>query len=351
MQHGSQLNPANPYLTVQVTPDLEPLEWDTEYLCEQSERPIQYFADSARSVVMENDSPDIAFRYSVNPYRGCAHACPYCYARNTHEYLGLNAGLDFETKIFVKQQAPQLLREFLSRKNWHPEPITFSGVTDCYQPAERHFRLTRQCLEVAAEFRVPVGIVCKNALVLRDLDLFQQMAPQGLIQVNLSVTTLDPELARVMEPRASIPQARLRAIRELTQAGIPVRVMVAPIIPGLNDSEIPQILQAAREAGAQAASTVLLRLPLTVEPVFREWLRRTQPTKAAKIIQQVRQTRGGKAYRSDWGERMSGTGLLAEQIQNVFHVFRQRYGYEELPPLDTSHFRPVRLANGQRLLF
>lgn len=274
MRHGSNIDPPNRFETVHQEADLEHLEWDQEHLRTLTHRRIEYVFDSSRSIVSENKSPDIPFRYSVNPYRGCGHGCAYCYARPGHEFLGFNAGLDFETKIVVKRDAAELLREFLSRKSWQPEPITFSGVTDCYQPAEGEFRLTRQCLEVAWECRQPVSIVTKNALVLRDRELLTRMADKGLVHVYLSITTLDPELARDMEPRTSIPTARLRAVRQLREAGVPVGVMIAPVIPGLNDCEIPQILNAAKEAGAITAGYILLRLPLTVEPVFIEWLHR-----------------------------------------------------------------------------
>ncbi len=351
MLHGSHLDPPNRFLAQRREADLEHVAWDEEYLVERTDRRIEYFDDESQSIVSENDSPDIPFRYSANPYRGCAHACPYCYARNTHEYLGLNAGLDFETKIFVKRRAPALLREFLARRSWIPEPITFSGVTDCYQPAEREFRLTRGCLEVARECRQPIGIVTKNALVVRDLDILKDLAAQSLVHVNLSITTLDAELARVMEPRTSIPAARLRAIRELSAAGIPVRVLVAPIIPGLNDHEAAEILQAAREAGAGDARYVLLRLPLTVAPVFAEWLARTQPRKAAKIEGLIRQTRGGELNQTDWSQRMVGSGELADQIRNMFSIFRAKYGYGDLPKLSRELFRPPTDRNGQLRLF
>ncbi|MBS0263636.1 MAG: radical SAM protein, partial [Planctomycetes bacterium] len=212
MTHGSRLDPPNRFEKTSREADFEHLEWDREYLDQLNQRPIEYLVDTSKSVVSQNDSPDVPFTYSVNPYRGCAHGCAYCYARNTHEYLGFNAGLDFETKILVKENAPDLLREFLSRPAWLPEPITFSGVTDCYQPAERTYRLTRGCLEVAREFRQPIGIITKNALVTRDLDLLQDLAKHRLAHVFLSLTSLDPELACVMEPRTSIPAARLRAI-------------------------------------------------------------------------------------------------------------------------------------------
>lgn len=351
MQHGSMLDPPNRFDKSHAVQDLEHLEWDDEYLRQQEHRPIQYLADTSKSIVVENNSPDIAFRYSINPYRGCVHACSYCYARPYHEYLGLNAGLDFETKIFVKHDAPALFREFLSRDAWQPEPVVFSGVTDCYQPAEREFRLTRQCLEVARECSQPISIVTKNALVLRDLDVLSAMASRRMAHVNLSITTLDPELARVMEPRTSIPSARLRAIETLVKSGVPVRVMVAPLIPGLNEHEAPAVLKAAKEAGATDARYTLLRLPLTVEPVFREWLRRTQPLKAEKVESLIRHTRKGKLSDSTWGQRMVGTGEIADQIKSMFGVFRQKLGFTDLPPLDSSQFEPAVPRNGQLRLF
>lgn len=352
MRHGSAIDPPNRFDPVQRELDFEHLEWDEEYRHALANRRIEYIFDDSKSVVSENKSPDIPFRYSVNPYRGCAHACPYCYARNTHEYLGYNAGLDFETKILVKPDAPKLFREFLSRKAWEPEPITFSGVTDCYQPAERQFRLTRQCLEVAWEFRQPISIITKNALVVRDLDLLVRMAGEYLVHVFLSVTTLDNDLAKVMEPRTSIPAARLRAVTMLSEAGVPVGVMTAPIIPGLNDSEVPQLLKAAGTAGAGTAGYVMLRLPLTVEPVFVEWLQRTQPDRREKIEGLIRETRAGKLNSSTWGERMRGTGEIAEQIRNVFRIFSKKHGLDgKLPPLRCDLFRPPGETSGQLRLF
>lgn len=226
---GSHINPPNRFETVRVEADLEHFEGDSEFLADTGQPIPEYLSDDSRTVVTENRSPDIPFRFSVNPYRGCAHGCSYCYARPYHEYLGLNAGLDFETKILVKHDAPTLLRAFLARPSWQPEPIVLSGVTDCYQPAEGEFRLTRQCLEVAWEARQPIGIITKNALVVRDLDILQPMAAARLVHVNISVTTMDAALGRIMEPRTSNPAARLRAIRMLADAGVPVRVMVRPL--------------------------------------------------------------------------------------------------------------------------
>lgn len=350
MRHGSNINPPNRFESTYVEPDLEQLEWDDEYLSQP--RKIEYLDDHSKSIVTENDSPDLNFRYSVNPYRGCAHGCSYCYARPFHEYLGYNAGLDFETKIMVKRDAPQLFRDFLSRSDWQPQLIAFSGITDCYQPAEREFQLTRQCLEVASEANQPVGIVTKNALVVRDQDLLQSMARRSLINVSVSITTLDPELAREMEPRTSIPAARLRAIRELAQAGVPTKVMVSPIIPGLNDHEIPEILKAAKEAGAMSASYILLRLPLTVKPVFQEWLERTQPDRKERVLTRIRQTRDGKLNSARFGTRIRGTGEIAEQIGSLFQVFARKHGLDKrLPAFDFTQFRPPTTGTGQQWLF
>ncbi|MEZ6144267.1 MAG: PA0069 family radical SAM protein [Planctomycetaceae bacterium] len=337
------MDPPNRFEVNRCEPDFDHVQDDEEYLSQLYRRQIEYLPDQTRSIVATNDSPDIPFRYSVNLYRGCAHGCSYCYARNTHEYLGLNAGLDFETRILVKHEAPQLLREWLSRDNWSPEPIMFSGVTDCYQPAERRFQLMRSCLEVAVECGQPVGIITKNALILRDLDLLSSLAKRRLVNAFISITSLDDKLAREMEPRTSTPAARLRAVETLSNAGVPVGVMVAPVIPGLNDDEIPRILQAARQAGAQSASWVLLRLPLTVEPVFQEWLQRSQPSKAEKVLALIRQTRDGQMYDSEWGQRQRGSGPIAEQIRSVFQIFSRKNGLEGcLPSLDTAQFvRPL----------
>ena len=352
MRHGSRMNPPNRFDKTHSIPDYEHLEWDTEYLRDQQDRHIEYIADTTKSIISENNSPDIPFRFSLNPYRGCIHACSYCYARPSHEYLGYNAGLDFETKIVVKHDAPNLFREFLAKPSWNPETITFSGVTDCYQPAERKFRLTRGCLDVALECRQPVSIVTKNALVLRDIEILKDLAEHNLVHLFVSVTTLDLQLARDMEPRTSIPSARLRAIELLADAGIPVGVMVAPVIPGLNDSEVPRVLEAAKRAGAMTAGYILLRLPSTVEPVFLEWLERTQPLKSERILGRVRQTRGGKLNRSAWGERMAGTGEMADQIKQMFRLFKQKYELDgKLPAQDCSQFRPPTPSSGQRRLF
>lgn len=286
----------------------------------------EFFKDTSRTIVTENDSPDIGFRYSMNFYRGCEHGCAYCYARPTHEYLGLSAGLDFESKIFVKENAPELLREKLMSKRWEPESIFISGITDCYQPAERKFELTRRCLQVLAEFRNPVGIITKNALVTRDIDILSDLAKDDLAVVFLSVTTLDSELGRQLEPRTSSPRARLQAIEALSKAGIPVGVNVAPVIPGLTDHEMPKILQAAKDAGARMAGYTPLRLPYSVSTLFTEWLEANRPEAAAKILGQIREMRGGKLNDKEFHSRMRGTGPKAEQMNQMFHMFANRLG-------------------------
>jgi len=349
---GSHIKPANRFEAVRVEDYWEHFDGDADFLAAADRAPTEYLPDASQSIVAENDSPDVPFRYSVNPYRGCAHGCSYCYARPTHEYLGLSAGLDFETKVLVKHDAPKLLRAFLARPAWQSEPITFSGVTDCYQPAEREFRLTRGCLEVAWQARQPIGIITKNALVVRDLDILQTLAASRLVHVHISLTTLDAELARTMEPRTSTPAARLRAIRKLADAGVPVGVMLAPVIPALNDNEIPSILAAAAAAGAKSAGYVVLRLPLTVRPVFLEWLERTRPDSRTRIENAIRRVREGALNSAQFGKRMSGSGLMAEQVEQVFRTFAKRHGLDgKLPDYDCGQFRPPVDDAGQLRFF
>jgi DNA repair photolyase len=349
---GTSLEPANRFLPVHAVPDYDHFESDAEFAEELRTVATEFLADNSKSVVSENDSPDIPFRYSLNPYRGCEHGCAYCYARPTHEYLGLNAGIDFESKIFVKEQAPELFREFLARDAWQPELIMLSGVTDCYQPAERRYRITRGCLEVALAARQPMSLITKNALIVRDLDLLREMAARKLVSVAISITTLDEGLARTMEPRTSRPAARLRAIRELSQEGVPVRAMLAPLIPGLNDHEIPSLMQAVRDAGAVTAGNVLLRLPLAVAPVFRNWVAQALPTHLERIENLIRGTRAGKFNASRYGERMRGNGPMAEQIAQTFRVFARKHHLDQgSPELDFSQFVPPRNRSGQLRLF
>lgn len=345
MRYGSEIDPHNRFQRVQVHLDDDP---DPEPLA----RKVEYLYDDSKSIVAKNNSPDLPFGHSINPYRGCAHGCSYCYARPTHEYLGLNAGLDFETKIIVKKNAPHLFRRFLSNKTWQPQPIAISGVTDCYQPAERHFKLTRGCLEIALEARQPIGIVTKNALIERDIEILTQMASMDLVHVFLSITTLDAKLAREMEPRTSTPAARLRAMETLANAKIPVGVMVAPIIPGLNDDQIPTILKSASDAGARTVGHVLLRLPLTVAPVFHEWLQRTQPLKADRVMSRIRKTRDGQINQSTFGTRMRGSGEIAEQIHSMIGVFKRKYGMDQpMPPYNCNQFRRPENGDSQPWLF
>ena len=352
MRHGSKIDPPNRFEATRLERVLDDVAFDDEYLQSLQSRKIEFIEDHSETIVSKNDSPDLPFNFSLNPYRGCIHACPYCYARPTHEYLGFNAGLDFETKIVFKPNAARLFRKFLSTKSWAPEAISFSGVTDCYQPAEREFRLTRQCLEVAAEHFQPVSIVTKNALILRDLDILTKMANKDLVHVFVSVTTLDPELARDMEPRTSTPCARLRTIETLADANVPVGVMVAPVVPGLNDSEIPAILKESGELGAYTAGYVLLRLPLTVQPVFEEWIRRTRPNKADMVLGRIKETRGGKYNNSQWGQRMVGTGEIADQIRSIFKTFQNKYNLErQMLPHNCTDFRVPTPESGQMTLF
>jgi DNA repair photolyase len=298
-----------------------------------------FLDDTTESIIVRNDSPDIGFGASLNPYRGCEHGCAYCYARPTHEYLGFSAGLEFETKIMVKRRAPELLRRELSSPKWQPQALAMSGVTDCYQPAERHFRITRGCLEVLAEFRNPVSIITKSFLVTRDLDVLKRLAAFDAVHVFVSITTLNADLAARMEPRASRPAHRLRAIEMLAKAGVPVGVLVAPIIPGLNDREIPAVLEGARAAGATSAGYTMLRLPYGVKDVFAEWLKEHFPERVDRILGTVRSVRNGKLNVSDFGSRMRGEGPYAEQVAQMFHVFRERLGFGHMRDLRTEHFQ------------
>ena len=310
----------------------------------------EFLRDDSQTIITTNASPDLGFDASLNPYRGCEHGCAYCYARPYHEYLGFNAGLDFETKIMVKENAPDLLEWELASGRWTPKNLACSGVTDAYQPIERKLEITRGCLEILAQFRNPVGIVTKNALVARDVDLLSELARYDASAVALSLTSLDAELAGKLEPRASRPEARLRAIRELSEAGIPVGVSMAPISPGLNDHEIPELLQAAADHGARFASYTVLRLPYGVKEIFTGWLDRHFPGQQEKILGRVREMRGGKLNQGEFGKRFSGEGPVAEEIAKLFRVGKKRAGFpEQFVTLSTDAFR--RLAPGQLELF
>src|SRR5882724_9929797 len=331
---GAGGNPPNRFEKIRFEPDED---WYPE---EDPSPKTMFLRDLTQTIIAYNDSPDIGFEASINPYRGCEHGCIYCYARPFHEYLGFSAGLDFETKIMVKENAPDLLRRELSSPKWKPQTLAMSGVTDCYQPIERRLKITRACLQVLAEFRNPVAIVTKNLLVTRDIDLLADLACDNAAAVFLSVTTLDADLARIMEPRTAQPAARLRAIRELTKAGVPVGVMVAPVIPGLTDHEMPAILKAAAEAGARCAGMVPIRLPYGVSDLFQQWLERHLPDRKEKVLAQIRAIRDGKLNDPDFGSRMRGKGIVAEQIAKMFAVACRRAGIPEHgPQLSTAAFR------------
>lgn len=299
-----------------------------------------FLNDASRSIISRNESPDISFNASLNPYRGCEHGCPYCYARPYHEFLGFSSGLDFETRIVVKPDAARLLRAELESPKWVPEVLAMSAVTDCYQPVERRLRLTRACLEVLAEFRNPVGIITKNHLVTRDIDLLADLAAHDACAVHISLTTLDAGLSRRMEPRASLPAHRLDAIARLAEAGIPVGVVLAPMVPGLTDHEIPALLQAARDAGAMRAHYSIVRLPHAVKDLFAAWLEEHVPGSKQKVLDRIRDLRGGALNTSRFGERLRGTGFWAEQIRALFVTSRDRLGYATEPfPYSTASFR------------
>jgi DNA repair photolyase len=325
---------------VDADPEEEPPSHGSGVPGEKPRRATQYFRDNTKTIVARNQSPDVGFETSINPYRGCEHGCIYCFARPTHEYLGFSAGLDFESRIMVKSDAPRLLEAELSSPKWKPQLLMMSGVTDCYQPVERKLRITRGCLEVIAKFRNPVGILTKNRLVTRDIDILSELARYNAAVVNLSVTTLDAKLQRILEPRTSPPAARLDAVAQLRAAKIPVGVMVAPVIPGINDHEIPAIVAACAKAGAQFAGHVLLRLPWAVAPLFEHWLDEHFPERKAKVLERVRATRGGeKLYDSRWRKRQIGEGIFAEQIESMFDVSCRRAGLGERPKLSTAAFQ------------
>lgn len=295
--------------------------------------------EKPRTIITRNESPDISFDRSINPYRGCEHGCVYCFARPTHSYMGLSAGLDFESKLFAKPDAARLLDRELSKDGYQPRTIAIGTNTDPYQPIEKHWRIMREVLEVLEARNHPVGIVTKSAMVTRDIDILSRMAEKGLAKVALSVTTLDRMLARTMEPRAATPTKRLEAIRQLSDAGIPVSVMVAPIIPGLTDQEIERILDSAKAAGATGAGYVILRLPLEVSPIFKDWLLRHYPDSYRHVLSLIRSMRDGKDYDSEWGKRMKGKGPYAWQIGRRFEIAAQRLGLNSVrTPLRTDLF-------------
>jgi len=332
---GAVHNPPSRFVPLEYIPAEE--AWEEE--AEINPR-TEFYKDSSKSIISYNTSPDIGFNASINPYRGCEHGCIYCYARPTHEYFGLSAGLDFETKIFVKEDAPKLLRRELSSPKWKPQVIALSGNTDPYQPVERRLKITRGILEVLAEFRNPVAMITKNFLVTRDIDILQKLAAHRAVTVSISLPTLDGELARVMEPRTTRPERRLEAIRRLREAGISVGILTAPVIPGLTDHELPHIVEKAVEAGAQYAGYVMLRLPHSVGELFEKWLERHFPDRKEKVLNRIKATRGGKLYEYRFHERMRGQGIFAEQINQMFKVACRKAGIEgNRPHLTAENFR------------
>ena len=331
---GSASNPKNRFEPVERVPE-PPGEND-----EISAPDTQFFPDHSKSIIAYNDSPDVGFDASVNPYRGCEHGCVYCYARPTHEYLGFSSGLDFESKIMVKEDAPELLRKELSSPKWKPQLVALSGNTDCYQPVEKKKQLTRRCLEVFLEFRNPVVIITKNHLVTRDIDILSELARHDCAGVTISLTTLDHKLSSLLEPRASRPARRLAAIQALAEAGVPAGYLQAPMIPGLTDAEAPAIGVAAAKAGATFSGYVALRLPFAVKALFEHWLERNYPDKKNKILSRVRDMRGGRLNDPNFKTRMRGEGIYAEQMAALFKLARKKSGIaERWPKLATEHFR------------
>jgi DNA repair photolyase len=340
---GAAANPANRF---------EPLhlERDEDWNPDEDPAPTTHFyRDATASIINYNDSPDIGFNASINPYRGCEHGCIYCYARPTHEYLGFSSGLDFESRIMVKDNAPELLRKELASPKWKPQVIAMSGVTDCYQPVERKLKLTRRCLEVLAEFRNPVGIVTKNHLVTRDIDLLCELAEHRAAVVYVSLTTLDNDLAAKLEPRASLPSHRLAAIEALSKAGVSVGVLTAPVIPALNDHEIPSLIAAGVSAGAQSAGYVTLRLPFGLGALFEDWLARHFPDRKEKVLNRVKALRGGRINDPNFGTRMRGEGIFADQIESLFAAACRKAGLDgRHPELSVSAFRVPASAGVRR---
>ena len=325
---------------------------DFAALDEERRRRVEtlYLKDTSRTILARNDSPDIPFTYSLNPYRGCEHGCIYCYARPSHEYLSFSAGLDFETRILVKERAPELLARAFRRPSWTPQVVSLSGNTDPYQPVERRLELTRRCLAVFLRHRNPVAIVTKNALVLRDLDLLRGLAALDLVRVMVSVTSLRDEITAAMEPRTARPARRLQVIERLAEAGVPVGVLVAPVVPGLTDEEMPAILEAVAARGATTAGYVVLRLPGPVKPLFLNWLERSFPDRAGRVVRRLESLRGETLTDNRYFDRMRGEGRWAELFRDLFHICLRRHGLDRpVSSLSIARFR--RLPNGQMGLF
>jgi len=337
---GAQFNPSNRFLAQQYEPD------EGEQI--ESRPDTQFFIESPKTILSKVDSPDLPMMYSINPYRGCEHGCIYCYARNSHEFWGFSAGLDFETKITVKPDAPALLEKEFRKKSWTPVPISLSGNTDCYQPAERRYRITRQLLALCLKYRNPLSIITKNALVLRDLDLLTALARLRIVHVYISITTLDESLRLKMEPRTATARNRLKVVETLNKAGVPVGVMAASIIPGLNNQEIPAIIREAAGAGAGTIGYTIVRLNGAIGDIFQDWIRKNFPDRADKVLNQVAACHGGKLSDSRFGTRMSGEGAIAASIGQLFQASRKKFLPDAcLPPYDLTLFT----RDGQFSLF
>lgn len=333
---GAQVNTHNPYLAERL--ETEHIEGLDEPLLENS--PTTFIPEYPNKIINKVESPDIPLPFSMNPYQGCEHGCVYCYARNTHQYWGYSAGLDFERKIIVKPEAPELLEAALRKPSWEPKPIMFSGNTDCYQPAERKYQLTRKMLEVLLKYRHPVGMITKNSLILRDLDLLSEMAKLDLVHVAISITTLDEGLRKKLEPRTAAGKTRLKVVQKLSEAGIPVTVMAAPIIPALNHFEIPAILKGAAEAGARSCAYTMVRLNGAVAQIFEDWIRKVFPDRADKVLNQISSLHGGKLGDARFGTRMRGEGNHAEAIRHLFHVSREKhFKGQRMPPYNLDLFQ------------
>lgn len=348
---GAQVDPDNRFLQERYETEdsyREHLRREGEDVSEN--RSTRYLKVYPKSILNPVRSPDIQANWSMNPYQGCEHGCGYCYARVTHEYWGYRAGTDFEQNILVKENAPALLEKALQKPSWQAEPIMLSGNTDCYQPAEKEFNLTRKILKIMHRYRQPVGIITKNALVLRDLDILQELAQKDLVHVSLSITTLDEDLRRRLEPRTATGQKRLQAVEALSQAGVPVNVMIAPIIPGLNSSEVFAIAKAAANAGARSINYTMVRLNGAIGPVFKNWLEQHYPDRAAKVLHLIEETHGGKIHDSHFGRRMRGEGPIAQQVKNMIRLARKKYlAGRSMPAYNRVAF--IRAPKGQLGLF
>ncbi|MES2703089.1 MAG: PA0069 family radical SAM protein [Bacteroidota bacterium] len=343
---GAQYNPKNRFLKgeyVQEHPEAID-DWEEE------KRQTEYIIDDSKTLVNAVTSPDVGMMYSANPYQGCEHGCIYCYARNSHEYWGYSAGVDFESRIVVKKNAPALLRKFFDNKNWVPATISLSGNTDCYQPIERKMRITRALLEICLEYRNPVGILSKNALVLRDLDIIQELAKHNLVRVFSSITSLDEDLRRVLEPRTASYRSRLKVVETMAKAGVPTGIMNAPLIPGLNDMHMHDVLKASSEAGARWAGYTVVRLNGAIGGIFKDWLYKAFPDRADKVWHQISECHDGKVNDSRWGNRIVGDGKFAELIKMQFDIYCKKYKLnEDRVELNTKDFR--RPGNNQMTLF